>query len=378
MNRGKGFLYFLRLGATGFGGPIALVARMRRELVEDRRWVSDQEFNNGLALSQLAPGPLAAQLAMYIGWSWGGIRGAAATGAAFIAPSFLLVIVLAALYRQADGIPWLTAMFSGVGAAVIVIIGRSAVRLWRTTLGGDSALWMIAAMNAAATAVTGAESVALVVLSGVVLMLLRGGSIRVGAAAARSVVAPWVPLAVAAALPAAPIVFTLFVFFATAGLVVFGSGLAIVPFLHGGVVEQHGWLTEAQFMDAIALSLLTPGPMVIIVAFIGFMVAGVAGATAAAAGVFFPAFAVVVILAPQFARMLRNARLRAFTSGVTAAAIGALMGAVIVLSIRTFRDPLTIPIALVVLAAFLKWPRMPEPAVLAAAAAAGLAFRANA
>jgi chromate transporter len=151
-----------------------------------------------------------------------------------------------------------------------------------------------------------------------------------------------------------------------------------VPFLHGGVVEQHGWLSEAQFMDAIALSLLTPGPMVIIVAFIGFMVAGVAGATAAAAGVFLPAFAVVVILAPQFARMLRNARLRAFTSGVTAAAIGALMGAVIVLSIRTFRDSLTIPIALIALATFLKWPRIPEPAVLAAAAAAGIAFRVNA
>ena len=378
MHQSRGFIYFLRLGATGFGGPIALVARMRRDLVEERGWVSDEDFSSGLALSQLAPGPLAAQLAMYIGWIWGGLRGAAATGLAFIIPSFLIVIVFAALYRRADGIPWLVAMFSGVGAAVIIIIGRSAVRLWRTTLGGDSTLWLIAAINAAATVITRAESVALVALSGATLMLLRGGPYRVENATARSIVAPSVALLSAAGLSAVPLLVALFLFFATAGLVVFGSGLAIVPFLHGGVVEQRQWLTEAQFMDAIALSFLTPGPVVIIVAFIGFIVAGFAGAAVAATGVFLPAFAVVVILAPQFSRMLRNARVRAFVAGVTAAAIGALMGAVIVLSIRTFRDWRAIPIAAIALAAFIKWPRIPEQGVLAAAAVAGLAFWQNA
>ncbi|HYN80170.1 MAG TPA: chromate efflux transporter [Gemmatimonadaceae bacterium] len=378
MKQRLAFLYFLRLGATGFGGPIALVGRMRRELVEDRRWLSDEEFGNGLALSQLAPGPLAAQLAMYIGWLWGGMRGAAATSVAFIAPSFLIVIVFAALYRRADGIPWLVAMFSGVGPAVIVIIGRSAVRLWRTTLGSDSVLWLIAAINAVATVITRAESAALVALSGAAIMLLRGGSYRMEAATARSVVAPSFALLSAAGLPAFPLLVTLFLFFATAGLVVFGSGLAIVPFLHGGVVEQHHWLTEAQFMDAVALSFISPGPVVMMVAFIGFMVAGLAGASAAALGVFLPAFALVVIFAPQFARIVRNARLRSFVAGVTAAAIGALMGAVIVLSIRTFRDWRAVPIAAAVLATFIKWPRIPEPAVLAAAAAVGLAFWLNA
>ena len=374
MNQRLAFLYFLRLGATGFGGPIALVARMRRELVDERRWVSDEDFGNGLALSQLAPGPLAAQVAMYIGWVWGGMRGAVAASVAFIAPSFLIVIVFAALYRRADGIPWLVAMFSGVGPAVIVIIGRSAVRLWRTTLGIDVGLWIIAAINAVATVITRAESATLVALSGAAVMLLRGGSFRIEAATARSVITPSLALFSAAGLPALPLLVTLFLFFATAGLVVFGSGLAIVPFLHGGVVEQRHWLTEAQFMDAIALSFLTPGPVVIMVAFIGFIVAGFAGAAAAAAGVFLPALAVVVILAPQFGRMLRNARLRSFVAGVTAAAIGALMGAVVVFSIRTVLDWRAVFIAVSVLAAFIKWPRIPEPAVLAAASAVGLAF----
>ena len=378
MNHLQGFLYFLRLGATGFGGPIALVARMRRDLVEERRWIGDEDFSNGLALSQLAPGPLAAQLAMYIGWIWGGVRGAAAAGLAFIAPSFLIVIVFASLYRRADGIPWLVAMFSGVGAAVIVIIGRSATRLWGTTLGSDSGLWLIASVNAAATVVTRAESVALVALSGATLMMLRGGSYRVERATARSIVVPSFALISAAGLPALPMLGTVFLFFATAGLVVFGSGLAIVPFLHGGVVEQRHWLTEAQFMDAVALSFLTPGPVVIMVAFIGFIVAGFAGAAAAATGVFLPAFAVVILLAPQFSRMLRNARVRSFVAGVTAAAIGALMGAVIVLSIRIFRDWRAIPIAATVLLTFIKWPRIPEQGVLAAAAVAGLAFWRNA
>jgi chromate transporter len=374
MNEPGKFLYFLRLGATGFGGPIALIGRMRRDLVEQRRWISEEDYDNGLALSQLAPGPLAAQLAMYIGWVWGGFRGAAAAGFAFIAPSFLIVIVFAGLYVRAGGISWLTAMFSGAGAAVVAIIGRSAVRLWRKTIGNDSALWLIACVNAAATVITRAESALLVAVSGAALMLIRGRLHRAAGVTARSIAVPSLLLMSGSSVPALPLLATIFVAFATAGLVVFGSGLAVVPFLHGAVVEQRHWLTEAQFMDAIALSFLTPGPVVILVAFIGFIVAGLAGASVAAAGVFLPAFAVVVILAPQFSRMLRNAGVRAFVNGVTAAAIGALMGAVIVFSLRTFHDWRAIPIAAAVLAAFIRWPAIPEQAALAAAAAAGLAF----
>jgi chromate transporter len=378
VNQTIGSLYFLRLGATGFGGPVALVARMRRDLVDDRRWVSDENFSNGLALSQLAPGPLAAQLAMYIGWTWGGIRGAAAAGAAFIAPSFLIVSVFAAMYRQADGISWLTSMFSGAGPAVIAIIGRSAYRLSRTTLGAHSDLWLIAGINALATAITGRESASLVALSGATLMLLRGGSYRVSSATVRSVVTPSLAL-LTASLPATlPLLATVFLFFATAGLVVFGSGLAIVPFLHGGVVEQRHWLTEAQFMDAIALSFLTPGPVVIMVAFIGFLVSGPWGAAVAAAGVFLPAFVLVVILAPQFGKVLRNPRIRLFVAGVTAAAIGALMGAVIVFAMRTLRDSRALVIAAGTLGIVLKWPRTPEPAVVAGAAIVGLVLRLSA
>jgi chromate transporter len=360
--------YFLRLGAVGFGGPIALVGRMHHDLVETRAWVTEPEYREGLTLAQLAPGPLAAQLAMYLGWTRGGATGAALAGVAFVAPSLLLVLVLSVLYVRFGGISWLQQAFYGVGAAVIAVIARSTTKLARTTLGRDPVLWALFIVNGMMTAWTGSEWPSVMVASGVLVVLVRS---RVSIGVAAALVPAW--LLVGAEAAGTDALGDILWFFTKAGLVVFGSGLAIVPFLYGGVVEQMGWLSERQFLDAVAVSMLTPGPVVITVAFIGYLVAGVAGGLAAALGVFLPAYLVVVLVAREFHRLVVSARARAFVDGVTAAATGALAGAVLVLGRRTIVDLPTVALAAGSLAVLLLWPRTREPLVLLSAAVLGIA-----
>ena len=370
--------FFLWLGAAGFGGPIALVGYMEREFVGRRQWVSRQELKDGLAFAQLAPGPLAAQLAIYLGWLCAGIRGATLVGVAFVAPSFLMVLALAALYLRFGGMTWLQGAFYGIGAAVIAIIARSAVKLVRTTLGRDRLLWVLFASSAIVTAWTESEIVWLFLLCGAVAMLIKVPPRATGQGAAALVVSlgtPRIPDWLIAGLQgAAPValVGTLFLYFASAGLFVFGSGLAIVPFLHGGVVQQHHWLTERQFLDAVAVALITPGPVVITVAFIGYLVAGVLGATAAAAGVFAPVYFITIFLAPHYQRLKTNQRVRAFVDGVTAAATGAIAGAAFVLGRRAVIDLTTALIAAGTLLLLLRARKVPEPLVIIAAGVVGI------
>ena len=367
--------YFLRLGAVGFGGPIALVERMHRELVEERRWFTEQEYREGVVLAQLAPGPLAAQLAMYLGWVRGGTVGAALAGIAFVAPSLVMVLALSILYVRFDGIAWLQDAFYGVGAAVIAVIARSTVKLARTTLGTDLLLWSLFAVNAAITVWTESERISVIAASGILVVAIRARLRPRGVAGAATVlVPPWLVGGVAAVASAGGAA-DVFWFFAKAGMLVFGSGLAIVPFLYGGVVERFGWLTERQFLDSIAVSMLTPGPVVITVAFIGYLVAGVTGALAAAAGVFLPAYLVVVLTASHFHRLARSARTRAFVDGVTTAVTGALAGAVVVLGRRAVVDLATAALSAGSLVLLLRWRRASEPLLLLAAAAIGISLR---
>jgi chromate transporter len=286
-------LYFLRLGTTGFGGPVALVGAMQRDLVERRRWFTPEEYREGLALSQLAPGPLAAQLAMYLGWARGGAGGAALVGIAFVIPSFLMVVAIGAAYTRFGGLPWMQGLFYGVGAAVIAIIARSAARLTRLTLGADRLLWAVFALAAAVTAWTGSEMLWVFVGAGLLTMAVRAWPRTLDGAASSALAL--LPLgAVAAGMAPAATPATLWrigVYFAEAGAFVFGSGLAIVPFLHAGVVQELRWLDERQFMDAVAVAMITPGPVVITVGFIGYLVAGLPGAVAAAVATFLPCYA---------------------------------------------------------------------------------------
>jgi chromate transporter len=367
--------YLLRLGTVGFGGPIALVAHMHRDLVEERGWFSEREYREGLALAQLAPGPLAAQLAMYLGWARGGVGGAALAGVAFVAPSLLMVLAISVLYVRLGGIAWLEHAFYGVGAAVIALIARSTVKLARTTLVADALLWGLFAINAAITAWTASERLSVIAASGIVVAIVRA-RVRPSHAAgvASAIVPPWL-VGAAVGGPATAGVGHIFWFFTKAGLVVFGSGLAIVPFLYGGVVGRFGWLTERQFLDAVAVSMLTPGPVVITVAFIGYLVAGMTGALAAAAGVFLPTYLVVALAAPHFHRVADSVRMRAFVDGVTAAVTGALAGAVVVLGRRAIIDLPTAMLGAASLGVLLRWRRVSEPLLLLAAAVAGIALR---
>jgi len=232
--------YFLRLGTIGFGGPIALAGHMQQDLVEHRRWVRKEDYLEGLALAQLAPGPLAAQLAIYLGYIRAGVLGATAVGVAFILPSFLMVLVLSAAYVRFGGLPWMQGMFYGIGAAVIGIIARSAFKLTKLTLGKDKLLWGIFAVLAISTAWTSQEIIWLFVLGGVVNLLARALPTRLPA---RSIVSLVFARGTLATLGISGTLLEIFVYFAKAGLFVFGSGLAVVPFLYGGVVQGHHWLT---------------------------------------------------------------------------------------------------------------------------------------
>jgi chromate transporter len=366
--------YFLRLGTFGFGGPIALAAAMRHDLVEQRGWITDAEYKEGLALAQLAPGPLAAQLAIYLGWIRAGLLGATLVGLAFVGPSFVMVLLLAWGYLHYGGLPWMQAVFYGIGAAVIAIIARGAVTLSTRTVGRDVLLGAILALNALVVAVTERELLWVFVLSGLVVPLARGMVPRLGGGAVPLLLPTWWLAGLHGAADPA-VLTTLFAFFAKASLVVFGSGLAVVPFLHGGVVTGYGWLTERQFLDAVAVSMITPGPVVITVAFIGALVAGLLGGIVAALGMFVPTWLAVVLLAPGFRRIMASPGLRAAVDGVTAAAAGAIAGAVVVLGRRALVDPATWLIALVTLLLLWRVRRIPEPLLIVAAGIVGLAVR---
>jgi chromate transporter len=369
--------YFLRLGATGFGGPIALVGFMQRDLVEERRWFTPAEYRDGLALAQLAPGPLAAQLAMYLGWARAGALGAAQVGLAFVLPSFAMVLVLAAAYIRFGGLPWMRGAFYGIGAAVIAVIARSVVKLTSVTLAGDAFLWTLAAAAAAVTAWTESEVVWVFLAAGVAGLLARGGILP------RLWPSPLVfalPPALFSGLgaPAAPeILWRIAWYFTEAGAFVFGSGLAIVPFLHGGVVQEFGWLTERQFLDAVAVAMITPGPVVITVAFIGYLVAGPAGACVAALATFAPCYLFTVLPAPHFRRWSASPAVRAFVDAVSAAATGAIAGAAWVLGRRALVDAATVGIAVATMLALWRFRRLPEPVVILAAGALGIAIAAR-
>ena len=365
--------YFVRLGTFGFGGPIALAGSMQRDLVEARGWVTKDEYVKGLALAQLAPGPLAAQLAIYLGWARGGLLGATLVAVAFVLPSFLMVMAISVAYVRFGGLGWMQAAFYGIGAAVIAIILRSAYKLVKLTLGRDGLLWVIFAANAIATAVMEAEVIPLILGCG--LAALAAHTSRPRAAVPLALVPPIAVAATGGGAAASGT--TLFWFFAKAGAFVFGSGLAIVPFLYGGVVREHGWLTNQQFLDAVAVAMITPGPVVITVAFIGYLVQGFGGAVLAALGVFLPCYLFVVIPAPFYARFADNPWLKAFVDGVTAAATGAIAGAVYVLARRAIVDIPTILMFAGTLACLVWLKRIPEPVIIAAVGIASILFRAT-
>lgn len=372
--------YFLKLGTWGFGGPVALVGYMHRDLVENKDWLTEEEYKEGLALAQLAPGPLAAQLGIYIGFVHYGLIGATLTGLAFVLPSFVMVVLLGVAYQLYGGLPWMQAVFYGVGAAVIGIIAMSAYKLTiksisrfeRAAIKSKWLLWLFYIAGLVVTVITEREEIWLFLACGILYMLIK---------------APPQWIKKPAIMPAGILISTGFWnydgkilqdiawFFAKAGAFVFGSGLAIVPFLHAGVVKEFGWLTENQFVDAVAVAMITPGPVVITVGFIGYLVAGFPGACVAALATFLPCYLFTVALAPSFKKIAKNTSIKAFVDGITASVIGALVGSVIIIALRSIKDIPTALIAITAVLALIYIRKMQEPYIIGIAALIGILIK---
>ncbi len=367
-------LYALKLGTTGFGGPVALVGYMFRDLVEKRKWISEADYKEGLTLAQIAPGPLAAQLAIYLGYVDYHILGATLVGLAFVLPSFLMVVFLGWLYKLYGGLDWMQAVFYGVGASVIGIIALSAYKLTLKTIGKNKLLWFIYLVSAIFTAVTESEQILLILAGGILVWFVENPPFKIKQSNVPGFLI--LPLVATRGMVIEPnLLWKIFGFFTKAGTFVFGSGLAIVPFLYGGVVKEHHWLTDRQFLDAVAVAMITPGPVVITVGFIGFLIAGFSGACIAALGTFLPCYLFTVIPAPYFKKHGKKPAIASFVNGVTAAAIGAITGAVIVLARRSIMD---VPTALLAIAtAFVLWKtkKIPEPLLIFIAALIGIVIK---
>lgn len=372
--------YMLGLGTWGFGGPVALVGYMHRDLVERRGWLSESEYKEGLTLAQIMPGPLAAQLAIYLGYVHYGVVGATLVGVAFVLPSFLMVLAIGWAYKIYGGLPWMQAVFYGVGSSVIGIITISAYKLTQKTIGKDWLLWLIFLLSAAMTVITESEYVPFFLGAGLLTWLVKAPPtfLKPNKGTAAAIALP--VAAVAGTIPVADgqKLWQVFLFFTKAGAFVFGSGLAIVPFLYSGVVKEYGWLNDQEFLDAVAVAMITPGPVVITVGFIGFLVGGFQGATVAAIATFLPCYLFTVIPAPYFRKHGKRPGIVAFVDGVTAAAVGAIAGAVIVLGRRTLfplgwsPDITKCALCIVTLALLLRFKKLPEPLVVLGAGLIGL------
>jgi len=373
-------LYFLRLGTWGFGGPVALVGYIQRDLVEQKAWLSEEEYKEGLALAQLAPGPLAAQLGIYIGFVHYGLLGATLTGLAFVLPSFIMVVLLGMVYQAYAGLNWMSEVFYGVGAAVIGIIALSAYKLTIKSVGklnlaamkANWMLWLFYLLAIITTIVTQQEQILLFIGCGLLYMAVKAppGWLKRP---------PQLPVVLLTGIGfwnySKATLIEIGLFFLKAGTFVFGSGLAIVPFLHSGVVDEYRWLSESQFVDAVAVAMITPGPVVITVGFIGYLVNGFLGAAVAAAATFLPCFLFTVILAPYFKKIAKNTSIKAFVDGITAAVIGALVGSVVVIATRSIVD---LPTALIALAsgmALVYVKKIQEPYIIIAAALLGILIK---
>jgi chromate transporter len=361
--------YFLRLGFLGFGGPVALVGQMEKELVTDRGWLTKDQMREAIAICQTMPGPLAIQVGIYISYLRCGFWGAWAGGWAFILPNFVIVAGLGALYVYFGDLKPVTGIFYGVSPAVIALILHSCYRL--SKLGMEDGLqWVIASICLVVTVVLQAEVALLFIGAGIVGIIYYGSIFRKPPPVALQIAA--LPVLAQAAPVATPsTIGKLLLFFLKAGTLTFGSGLVIVPFLEQGLVQQYGWLDERQFLIAVAVGMISPGPVVITATFVGYLVAGFWGSLVSTVGIFFPSFIFVLVVAPLLARHGKNPNVQGFVKGAYGAAIGTILGACILLGRIAIGDWLTVLIGAASLAVLFRW-KVSNPLLIAATAVIGL------
>ncbi len=364
-------LYYLRLGTLGFGGPVALCGQMERELVQDRKWVTKEEMREAIAVCQSLPGPLAIQVGIFISYIRGGFWGAWAGGWAFILPNFVIVVALAALYVHFGGLSLVTAIFYGVSPAVIALILHSCYRLAKLGM-EDWLQWVIVAVCFVVTVTIQAEVALLFVGAGIVGVLYYGSLFRARAASSSLPLLALLPVSSTVAPTAqGSLLGKLLLFFLKAGSLTFGSGLVIVPFLEKGLVQQTGWLDERQFLVAVAMGMLSPGPVVITATFVGYVVAGFWGSVISTIGIFLPSFLLVLIVAPILIRYRSNSNVQGFVKGAYAAAIGTILGACVLLGRIAIGDWLTALVAVGSLIVLFRW-KVSNPLLVAATAIIGL------
>jgi chromate transporter len=367
--------YFLRLGTLGFGGPVALCGQMEKELVQDRGWLSRSEMRDAIAVSQSMPGPLAIQAGIFVSYMRGGFWGAWAGGWAFILPNFLIVAALGALYVHFGGLSWMTAIFYGVSPCVIALILHSCWRLGKLGM-EDRFQWVVAAVSLAVTVAVQAEVAILFIAAGVSGALYYGSlfrGARVGSLAALAApLAPGAPIAAATTQAASfPILGKLLAFFLKAGALTFGSGLVIVPFLEKGLVQDTHWLNPREFLVAVAIGMMSPGPVVITATFVGYLVAGFWGSLVATVGIFLPSFLMVLIVALILLRHRGNPNVQGFVKGAFAAAIGTILGACFLLGKIAIGDWLTALVGAACLAVLFRF-KVSNPLLIGACAVVGL------
>jgi chromate transporter len=365
-------LYFLNLGALGFGGPVALCGLMEKNLVQERGWLTREEMRDAIAISQSLPGPLAIQVGIFASYLRAGFWGAWVGGWAFILPNFLIVAALAALYAHFGGLPWMAAVFYGVSPAVIALILHSCWRLAKLGM-EDRVQWAIAAVCFVVTIALQAEVALLFIGSGLVGIFYYGSLFRRQSPPAPASTMALLPLAVtpAAATGAPTGLGPLVLFFFKAGSLTFGSGLVIVPFLEKGLVQQTGWLNGREFLVAVAVGMLSPGPVVITATFVGFLVAGFWGSLVATVGIFLPSFLLILFVAPILIRHRANPNVRGFVKGTYGAAIGTILGACVLLARIAIGDWLTALIAGGSLTALFRW-KLSNAVLVGATALIGL------
>ena len=354
---------FGTLGVIGFGGPAAHIALMRREVVERRGWLTDQQMVDLVGISNLIPGPNSTEMAMHVGRLRAGGIGLMVAGLSFIVPAAAIVLALAWAYVTHGDTPAGEALLYGVKPVIIAIVFGALIAFARVALRGP--LRVIVAVAAAALWVAGVNELVLLAAGAISMAVLRLGTRH-----------PWTAIGlvmpVAAVTTAASVnLVTLGAVFLKAGALLYGSGYVLLAFLRGDLVERLGWLTDAQLLDAVAIGQVTPGPLFTTVTFIGYVLAGIPGALVATIAIFLPAFVFVALIGPLADRLRDRPLTVALLDGVNAAALGLMAAVSVQLGVSAIRDPLTIALA-VGAAVALWWGRLPSVLLVAVGAAVGM------
>jgi chromate transporter len=326
------FARFLKFGCLAWGGPAAQIAMIKRECVDEERWVSEESFKRVLAVYQVLPGPEAHELCVYFGRLRGGRMGGFLAGLGFMLPGFLLMLGLSALYVEASLAGHLDALFYGLSAAVGALVARAVVRLGGSFL-TDAPLVLIALAGFVLTLFADASFVLVLLGAGLAYEVWRNAP-RWASRAGAFTAAPLGAVSVLAGAIAVSLGGEIFLEGLKAGLLTFGGAFTVIPFLHGTAVEGHHWLTSSQFVDGLAIGGILPAPLIIISTFVGYLAGGLAGALLMTLGIFIPAFVLPIFLHRQLVAISAHPRLHQFLLGVVAGVVG-LIAAVTVEIVET-------------------------------------------